>query len=103
MVESVMIKTCKNTSVIEYLLLSTDLFTCVNKFCVSDYDPMVSDVHNRSVNEHGKNFVKWKGKKSGQFKQAIFNNLGALDLKMTDLTTFENVTDEEVNSIDFII
>ncbi len=37
--------TCKNSSVIDYVLLSPDLFANVAEFKVHDFNPMLSDVH----------------------------------------------------------
>ena len=37
--------TCKNTSVVDYCLLSPELFTHVINFEVLPFDPLLSDVH----------------------------------------------------------
>jgi len=39
--------TCNNTSLVDYLIVSSDLFPFVSEFKVIDVDPLVSDVHNR--------------------------------------------------------
>ena len=37
---------CKNTSVIDYFLMSSKLFSLVKEFEIQDFDPLLSDVHN---------------------------------------------------------
>jgi hypothetical protein len=37
--------TCNNTSVVDYLLLSSNMFTDLNTFQVKDCNPLFSDVH----------------------------------------------------------
>ena len=39
--------TCKNVSTVDYLILSPEVFTHITDFSVLDFDPMISDVHNR--------------------------------------------------------
>lgn len=104
--------TCKNVSIVDYLLLSSDLFTFVNDFCVLDYDPMFSDVHNRihftfsfqvekQVNPQNDNinsFVKWKVEKTDQFQRAISHHLGEIDTKLDDLIQSENISNDQVNT-----
>jgi hypothetical protein len=38
-------KTGNNLSVVDYLILSSNLFSVINNFDVLDYDPLFSDVH----------------------------------------------------------
>ena len=38
--------TCKNTTVVDYCILSPELFAYVSEFEVLPFDPMISDVHN---------------------------------------------------------
>jgi hypothetical protein len=38
-------KTCNDLSVVDYLILSSNLFSVIKKFDVLDYDPLFSDVH----------------------------------------------------------
>ena len=37
--------TCKNASVVDYVVVSEDLFDVVSDFCVLDFDPLLSDIH----------------------------------------------------------
>ena len=37
--------TCKNVSVVDYAICTTNVLTCINDFFVNDFDPMLSDVH----------------------------------------------------------
>jgi hypothetical protein len=39
-------RTCKNTSIIDYFLMSSKLFSLVKEFEIQDCDPLLSDVHN---------------------------------------------------------
>lgn len=38
--------TCKGVSLVDYLILSPELFPLVSKFEILDFDPLISDVHN---------------------------------------------------------
>ena len=37
--------TCKNVSVVDYLICSPAVFSYMTHFCIQDYDPMLSDIH----------------------------------------------------------
>lgn len=108
--------TCKNVSLIDYVLVSPYLFPFFQNFCVSDYDPMISDVHNRlefsfsfvkentvkprisnqaNINTH----VNWDNSKSERFRQAITDSLIQIDSKLDDLLSSDNVSCENVNDI----
>ena len=39
--------TCKDASLVDYLILSPNVFDIVSEFEVVDFNPMFSDVHNR--------------------------------------------------------
>ena len=39
-------RTCKNTSVIDYFMMSSKLFSLVKEFEIQDFDPLLADVHN---------------------------------------------------------
>ena len=39
--------TCKNVSLVDYLLLTPNLFDVISDFAIIDFNPMFSDVHNR--------------------------------------------------------
>jgi hypothetical protein len=39
-------RTCKNTSVIDYFMMSSKLFSLVKDFEIQDFDPLLADVHN---------------------------------------------------------
>ena len=38
--------TCKGTSLVDYIVISHDLFSIVKMFVVDDFSPMLSDIHN---------------------------------------------------------
>jgi hypothetical protein len=38
-------KTCNDLSVVDYLIISANLFSVIKNFDVLDYDPLFSDVH----------------------------------------------------------
>jgi hypothetical protein len=39
--------TCKDASVVDYLILVPELFMFISEFEICDFNPMFSDVHNR--------------------------------------------------------
>ena len=38
-------QTCKNNSVIDYVIMSAELFPCIHSFEVLEFDPLLSDIH----------------------------------------------------------
>jgi hypothetical protein len=38
--------TCKEATVVDYCILSPELFTCIIDFEILPFDPLVSDIHN---------------------------------------------------------
>ena len=41
--------TCKGTSLVDYIVISHDLFPIVKMFVVEDFNPMLSDIHNTVI------------------------------------------------------
>ncbi|CAG2245404.1 unnamed protein product [Mytilus edulis] len=93
--------TCKNVSLIDYLIISPDLFNYITNFNVLDFDPMISDVHNRihftlsfqtlkqvnpkNINDLDHTKIKWNPVHANQFQQVLSNRLGEIDSALDDL------------------
>jgi bisphosphoglycerate-dependent phosphoglycerate mutase len=97
--ETVGKKTCKDVSLVDYFLLSSDVFSAIKYFDILDYNPLFSDVHcglsvhlHTNVNKNtttqdigqGSNpiHIKWNAAKQSEFIESIFNNetaFGELD------------------------
>jgi hypothetical protein len=52
------ISTCKNTSVVDYMIVSSNLFYSINSFEIFDFDPLLSDVHKTLGIEIDANAIK---------------------------------------------
>ena len=86
-------KTCKDVSLVDYFLLSSDVFSAIKYFDILDYNPLFSDVHcGLSVNKNtttqdigqGSNpiHIKWNAAKQSEFAESNFHNetaFGELD------------------------
>ncbi|VDI68072.1 Hypothetical predicted protein [Mytilus galloprovincialis] len=107
--------TCKNVSLIDYLIISPDLFNYITNFNVLDFDPMISDVHNRihftlsfqtlkqvnpkNINDLDHTKIKWNPVHANQFQQVLSNRLGEIDSALDDLDSNQNITTEQVNMV----
>ncbi|XP_071136947.1 uncharacterized protein [Mytilus edulis] len=107
--------TCKNVSLIDYLIISPDLFNYITNFNVLDFDPMISDVHNRihftlsfqtlkqvnpkNINDLDHTKIKWNPVHANQFQQVLSNRLGEIDSALDDLDSNQNITTEQVNIV----
>ena len=82
-------KTCKDVSVVDYLVLSSKLFPLVSKFSIDDFEPLFSDCHclfHFSFNalsvshipeatiDRGDQPVKWNSTKQLDFVNCISND-----------------------------
>jgi hypothetical protein len=86
-------KTYKDVSLVDYFLLSSDVFSAIKYFDILDYNPLFSDVHcGLSVNKNtttqdigqGSNpiHIKWNAAKQSEFAESNFHNetaFGELD------------------------
>ncbi|CAG2255513.1 unnamed protein product [Mytilus edulis] len=97
-------KTCKDVSLVDYFLLSSNAFPTVKSFDVLDFNPLYSDVHcGLSVYLHSNvkknttkqnvghcsksNYIKWNAAKQDEFVEAIFSSqlsFGELDTIFND-------------------
>ncbi|CAG2218455.1 unnamed protein product [Mytilus edulis] len=115
-------KTCKDVSLVDYFLLSSNVFPTVKSFDVLDFNPLYSDVHcGLSVYLHSNvkknttkqnvghcsksNYIKWNAAKQDEFVEAIFSSqlsFGELDTIFNDEcegNQVKHVIDEAVNKI----
>ena len=87
--------TCKESSLIDYFIVASDLFPLISDFEVLDFDPLCSDIHCRlhvsidyKSNLHNNNQranrivkpVRWNGDKSQQFIDNIRDRLSVNEL-----------------------
>ena len=112
--------TCKDASLVDYLLLSPNLFDYISDFEIIDFDPMFSDVHNRihcvidfahsetmhtnadqnknDVNTH----VKWNPQRAPEFEQVLGDDTDEVLLHVNgvlDSLNVDDVTSEQINDI----
>ena len=90
--KSIGMKTCKDKTVVDYFLLSSNVFPIVHCFNVLDYNPIFSDVHcglnvylnvstnkvttTQNMGQNSKsNYVRWNSSKENEFVDAIFSNV----------------------------
>ena len=111
-------KTCKDISVVDYLLLSSKLFPLVETFRIEDFVPLYSDCHCmikfsfRSVvtntretvaDDNSQSFVKWCAEKKSDYANRIRSDPdGILEQTFNDLDEFsmrENITQSEMDNI----
>ena len=89
--KKLLITTCKDVLLVDYFLLSSDVFPAIKYFDILDYNTLFSDVHSwlsvylhTNVNKnttiqdigHGSNsiHIKWNTAKQNEFVQSICNN-----------------------------
>jgi hypothetical protein len=110
--------TCKDTSLVDYLILSSNLFHILADFEVLPFNLMFSDVHNQihfslyfshnksntqdSVNKNN-TYVEWNSNKADDFTQVLHNDnsnvvLNESNTLIDDINT-DSVTPEQVNGI----
>ena len=110
--------TCKDTSLVDYLILSSNLFHILADFEVLPFNPMFSDVHNQihfslyfshnksntqdSVNKNN-TYAGWNSNKADDFTQVLHNDnsnvvLNELNTLIDNINT-DSVTPDQVNGI----
>ncbi|CAG2233970.1 unnamed protein product [Mytilus edulis] len=117
-------KTCKDVSLVDYFLLSSNVFPTVKSFDVLDFNPLYSDVHcGLSVYLHSNvkknttkqnvghcsksNYIKWNAAKQDEFVEAIFSSqlsFGELDTIFNDEcegNQVKHIIDKAVSKIGF--
>ena len=109
-------KTCKDSIVVDYIIVSSHLFPVISDFNVLDFNPITSDVHNRiqfsfksfdtvtvkpQVDNSNSPLISWIPSKSGEFKQILLieneNSIHEIELKIESYLQQENISDIEVN------
>ncbi|CAG2199419.1 unnamed protein product [Mytilus edulis] len=109
--------TCKDISVIDYLLLSSKLFSLVDEFEILDFVPLFSDVHNaihivfKSVLPHDEithdtsqnsTSIKWNDNNRNEFVNTFHNSQDQLTNIMNDLEnihTRDTCTQQDIDNI----
>jgi len=117
LIKNIEASTFKESSVIDYMLASLDLFKCVNIFLIREVDPLYSDGHNilhlelKGLNSkyHSENKAtnarkhpKWQDDKINLFINNIdLNSVSKLvhDLNFNSTTNRANVNNEIMNEI----
>ncbi|CAC5398495.1 unnamed protein product [Mytilus coruscus] len=104
--------TCSEISIVDYFIVSPELFPFITEFQVVDFDPLISDVHcrlhvkfstlatndlhNNNPVEGASKPVRWISDKKNQFVDKVENSL------LLDVDELTNRIDEfDVNSISF--
>lgn len=114
-------QTCKYSSVIDYLILSSELFSIVNDFSVNDSVPLYSDCHNlidfsfrvklenkslTNTVEDKNTFMKWRNEKREDFVNYVHDDskgkLASISEKLNEIAETESslITKNQVN--DFV-
>ena len=110
--------TCKDASLVDYLILSPNIFDFVSEFEILDFNPMLSDVHNQmhislsfshknicnthhKVNNNKDNtYVRWNTNKAEEFNQVLGDDNILIEIEHTlDNLDIASVTHEQVNDI----
>ncbi|CAC5406155.1 unnamed protein product [Mytilus coruscus] len=109
--------TCKNTSVVDVLLLSSKLFTLVKEFEIQQFDPLLSDVHsaihvtlksqsvsheNNSVTSYQTSKTRWHDNKRNQFVNTVHNKKEQLSAILNDLHNLhssDHCTQHEIDTV----
>ena len=110
-------RTCKNTSVVDYFLMSSKLFSLVKEFEIQDFDPLLSDVYNpihitlqSSVTPNINNSntsqhptkTQWFDNKRNEFVNTVHNSQGLLTTIINDLENIQardRCTQQEIDDI----
>ena len=87
-------KTCKDSSVVDYLKLSSNMFPIITKFEIEEFLPLYSDCHcmlrfslkahdekyaSTSIQEENKqSFIKWKKENKDEFINKIHDDLNGV-------------------------
>ena len=120
MIEVLVKKTCNDTSVIDYLLLSSNLFPVVKEFDIMEFDPLVSDVHcqlhlviqapvilyncNDELSQFcSEKYVKWRKEKCSEFLDNVKSDhdcqLEQLLLELDNLEVQQGIHQNEMNKV----
>jgi hypothetical protein len=85
-------RTCKNRSVIDYLISSSSLFPFIQEFDINDFNPILSDIHNSvhislktCLQKQSTKSVKWNDNKRDDFVNMVHNQHNELTSILDDL------------------
>jgi hypothetical protein len=85
-------RTCKNRSVIDYLISSSSLFPFIQEFDINDFNPILSDIHNSvhissktCLQKQNTKSVKWNDNKRDDFVNMVHNQHNELTSILDDL------------------
>ena len=85
-------RTCKNRSVIDYLISSSNLFPFIQEFDINDFNPILSDIHNSvhislktCLQKQNTKSVKWNDNKRDDFVNMVHNQHNELTSILDDL------------------
>ena len=85
-------RTCKNRSVIDYLISSSNLFPFIQEFDINDFNPILSDIHNSvhislktCLQKQSTKSVKWNDNKRDDFVNMVHNQHNELTSILDDL------------------
>ena len=109
-------KTCYDSSLIDYFILSSPLFRIVRNFSVKDFDPLFSDKHCRltvtfdlfkknackAIEQTPEKLIRWNERKSVEFISVIQNDAHSIQLLIDKLDNLENdveISDADLNSV----
>jgi hypothetical protein len=109
-------KTCNDLSVVDYLILSSNLSSVIKNFDVLDYDPLFSDVHcalqfsfsvdicllsaeNRNISQP----VNWDNCKKDEFVEYLTvnknNEIKNIVNRLDDMLLLQDVSINDVNEV----
>ncbi|CAG2254109.1 unnamed protein product [Mytilus edulis] len=94
--------TCKDASLVDYLIMSPCMFDITSDFGIVDFNPMFSDVHNRlyfsfsfpssnSLNNshnhtiNSNTYIRWDSTKTDDFTQVLTNDTGSSLQQLNDI------------------
>jgi hypothetical protein len=107
--------TCNNTSVVDYLLLSSNMLTDLNTFQVEDFNPLFSDVHSglnfsfkcptlESENTVTKQqYIKWNNEKKTEFIEHMSVNetdsIRNIEVMIDELHVKQNILQSDIDIV----
>ncbi|CAG2218347.1 unnamed protein product [Mytilus edulis] len=111
--------TCKDASLVDYLIMSPCMFDITSDFGIVDFNPMFSDVHNRlyfsfsfpssnSLNNshnhtiNSNTYIRWDSTKTDDFTQVLTNDTGSSLQQLNDILNsieIDTATSESVNGL----
>ncbi|CAG2190028.1 unnamed protein product [Mytilus edulis] len=112
-------KTCNDSSVVDYLIISSMLFPLIFYFEIADFIPLYSDCHSfinfrlqatfsksDSIvinNRNDKTFVRWKSEQKSEYVDRIHNDpegiLTTVMNKLDELSVNNDATQNDINNI----